>query len=99
MSGKIVQVVARVTAKSEKASEVASILRELVGPTRKETGCVSYRLFQNNSDPADFVFIEEWASDAAIDAHLGMAHLHAAIGKAMPHLTKAPDICRFSLLE
>jgi quinol monooxygenase YgiN len=99
MNGKTVQVVARFTAKPEKAEEVRSILRELVGPTRNEEGCTNYQLFQNNADRSDFVFIEEWTSHADLDAHSKTPHLHNALARAVPLLAKKPDISRYSLIE
>ncbi|WP_219907486.1 antibiotic biosynthesis monooxygenase [Nitrosospira sp. Nsp2] len=30
-----------------------------VEETRKERGCVSYQLFQNEADPSDFTVVEE----------------------------------------
>jgi quinol monooxygenase YgiN len=99
MESKSVQVVARITAKPGKEEVVAAILRGLVGPTRRENGCVSYQLFRNNSDASDFVFIEEWTSDAALDAHLKTPHLLDAVAKVTPLVAKATDISRYSLVE
>ncbi len=56
------RVIARVRAKTEHIAQVREILAALVEPTRRELGCVSYELLQNSSDPADFVFVEKWAS-------------------------------------
>ncbi len=48
------RVVARLPAKKDKVDEVKTILRGLIGPTRKEKGCITYELLQNKVDPADF---------------------------------------------
>jgi quinol monooxygenase YgiN len=99
MGGETIRVVARITAKPEKVAELASILRDLVGPTRKETGCISYQLLGNKTDAGDFVFVEEWTSDAALDAHLASPHLQRALSKATSLLAKTPDIRRYSLID
>jgi quinol monooxygenase YgiN len=90
-----VHVVARIVAQRGKEKDLESVLRELVAPTRKEKGCVSYRLLVNPKDAADFTLVEEWASDAAIDQHVGTPHLQAALAKAGPLLGAAPDIRRY----
>ena len=92
------RVVATITAQPDKADELKSILLGLMAPTRAEAGCLSYQLLQNNSDPSDFVFVEEWTSDAAIDEHMTTAHLQDAITQAQSLLAKAPDIRRYSVV-
>jgi quinol monooxygenase YgiN len=99
MGGEAVRVVAQFTAKPEKVADLAAILRELVGPTRKEKGCISYQLLRNNVDSGDFVFVEEWTSNDALDAHLATPHLQNALAKATPLLAKDPDISRYSVVE
>ena len=80
------RVVARIKSKPDTVSEVHDLLSGLVGPTRKEEGCVSYELLQNRADPTDFTFVEEWASDAALEAHFATEHIRNA-------LLKVPDLC------
>jgi quinol monooxygenase YgiN len=63
------RVIARVRAKTEYVAQVRDTLSALVEPTRRESGCLSYELLQNGSDPTDFVFVEQWASAAAERAH------------------------------
>ena len=93
------RVVARVTARTETVAQVRSILSELVEPTRKESGCISYELLQNDSDPTDFTFVEEWESNGALDAHLGMPHFLKTVAAIEGLLATAPDIRRYSLLR
>ena len=97
MSKEGVRVVAKLTARPERAEELASVLLALVGPTRKEKGCMTYELLRNKADSSDFVFVEEWADDAALDAHLATPHLHEALAKAEPLLAAAPDVRRYVL--
>jgi quinol monooxygenase YgiN len=99
MASDSLRVVATVTAQSDKADELKSILLELVGPTRAEVGCLSYLLYQNNSDASEFVFIEEWTNDAALDLHLTTSHLQDALSRAQPFLARQPDIRRYSNVE
>jgi len=98
MASDSLRVVATVTAQPDKADELKSILLGLIAPTRAEAGCISYQLLQNNGDPSDFVFVEEWASDAALDQHMTTAHLQDAVSRAQSLFAKAPDIRRYSVL-
>ena len=99
MKNKSVRVVARITAQVGKFDELKSILLDLVEQTRKENGCISYQLLQNEADPGDFTFVEEWANDSAIDAHLTTPHVQDAFAKAASFIAKDPDIRRYSLMR
>lgn len=99
MSGEVVRVIARITAQLDKVAQLKSVLLGLVEPTRLEKGCVSYQLVQDKTDLAEFVFIEEWISDSAIDAHMTSAHVQAAFSKAQSLLAKAPDIRKYGVLR
>lgn len=59
MDERSLRVVARVKAKPDKVAEVREALAGLVAPTRREAGCVVYELLQNQTEPADFTFVEE----------------------------------------
>jgi quinol monooxygenase YgiN len=90
------RVILRLTAKPEKVEELKSVLAGLVAPTRKEPGCISYEILQNNADPCDFTFVEEWRDETAINSHWASAHVQAALAKGVPLLAAAPDDRRYS---
>lgn len=98
MSAHSLHVVARFTAKPEAVSEVARILSGLIGPSRKEPGCLRYELLQNQAGAAEFLFVEEWADDAALDTHLATAHLQEALVQVKPLLSKMVDVRKYSAL-
>jgi quinol monooxygenase YgiN len=72
-----IDVVAHIHAASEHLDEVRDVLQGFVGPTLAEEGCIRYDLFVDVSDAAKFTFIEEWASQAALDRHSQSAHITA----------------------
>lgn len=92
MPSSSLRVVARIKAKPEKVGEVRELLRGLIAPTRKESGCFSYELLQNTKDPTDFTFVEEWVSEAALASHAASDHLKAIGPKLHPVVVDAPDI-------
>jgi quinol monooxygenase YgiN len=99
MAQDTLRVIARVKARPGKADTLLSVLSSLVEPTRKEPGCISYKLLQNNEDPTDFALIEEWQSSAALESHFATKHFKDAIIK-MPNLVAAePDIQRYHLVS
>jgi quinol monooxygenase YgiN len=92
------RVVARVKARPGRVNELLSVLNSMVEPTRKEPGCISYELLQNNEDPTDFTLIEEWQSDTALQSHFATKHFKEALTK-MPNLIAAePDIRQYHLV-
>lgn len=98
MSNQTVCVVARIIALPEKIVELKAALLELVEPTRLEAGCIRYELLQNQSDPTDFTFVEEWTSNDAIDLHLSSAHIEVVDAKLDGLVAAEPDIRCYSLL-
>lgn len=93
------RVIARVRAKTEYVAQVRDILSALVEPTRRESGCLSYELLQNGSDPTDFVFVEQWASAAAERAHFVTSHISIALQRLAGLLAAEPEICRYTVMK
>ena len=98
MRSKTIRVVARLIAKPDRIDETLRALRALVEPTRAEDGCILYELTQNNDDPTDFTFVEEWTTDAALDTHLESDHIRKLQSVADDLLAAPPDVRRYTLL-
>ena len=94
-----IKVIARVAANPDSVDQVRSILTALVEPTRNESGCISYQLLHNRKNQTDFSFVEEWESDAAIDAHLTAKHIRDALTKVAGLVSEEPDIRRYSVVK
>jgi quinol monooxygenase YgiN len=92
-------VIARFQAKAGQESRLRRDLQSLLAPTRAEAGCINYDLHQSQSDPALFVFYENWTSQAALDAHFQTPHLQAFL-KLVPELTDgAPEITKWARVK
>lgn len=89
---KTITVVATFEARPGKEAELKSVLLSLVGPTRKESGCLNYDLHQLPENPARFLFHENWVSKAQLDAHLGNAQIQALLPRVGELCTGFPDI-------
>ncbi len=70
-----VRVLARIVARPESTDQVRQILLQLIPPTRAESGCLQYDLWQDPCEPNYFMFVEAWQSDTELDAHLDTEHL------------------------
>ncbi|WP_336058004.1 putative quinol monooxygenase [Nitratireductor sp. CH_MIT9313-5] len=68
-------VIANIHAKSGSTELVRDELLKLIAPTRKEEGCITYELHQDNKDPAHFTFVEMWESRELWQAHMKAPHL------------------------
>lgn len=98
MSKPTVRVVARLVAYPDTVEELKALLLSIIEPTRQEAGCIQYDLLQNQSDPTDFTFVEEWESNGLLDAHLASPHIQAAIARLNGIAAAPPDIRRYEQL-
>jgi quinol monooxygenase YgiN len=68
-----VYVIARSVARSGKENQLRGLLRDMLAPTRAESGCKLYELYESDS-PGRFYFYEIWESQAALEQHAVSAH-------------------------
>jgi len=67
-------VVGKITAKGTAIGKVRSQLVSLVEPSRKESGCIHYSLYQDKENPAVLVVYEKWESEKALADHMNTMH-------------------------
>lgn len=79
----MITLVAKLTAAEGKADELQAALTEMVNEVRSaEAGkATSYALHRLNEDPNVFMFYEQYADEAALEAHRTTAHMTAMNGK------------------
>jgi quinol monooxygenase YgiN len=91
-------VIAHVRAKPGQESRVRQLLEGLLAPTRAETGCMNYDLHQSQTDPALFVFYENWESEAHLDAHARSAHIQSFRKLADETLAEPVQITKWQIV-
>jgi quinol monooxygenase YgiN len=96
--GERIGVVAKVTARPDKAAEMRAVVLKLAEHSREEDGCIRYDVLQSAVEPCVFVLVEEWASNAHLDAHNLTPYVHEAIMKATPLAAAPLDVGRYTLL-
>lgn len=67
-------VVSKSIVKEDKVAEYKQKVIRLIDETRKESGCISYDLCEDMSNPHILTFIEKWESKQYLDAHMKTAH-------------------------
>ena len=78
-----VRVIARSVARKGKENQLRELLRGMLAPTRAESGCKLYELYESDSN-GRFYFYEIWDSQAALNQHAVIPHfkhLEQAIGE------------------
>lgn len=87
-----IHIVARLVARPDSIEALRPLLLGMLEPTRKEAGCIRYELINNRANPAEFLFVEEWASQEAINAHMETPHLQGLVVNASPLLAVPLDV-------
>ncbi len=70
-----IDVVAHLQAMPGCEDALRSVLESLVGPTRKEEGCLRYDLYVDLDSADKFTFVEEWESREAFVKHGQSEHI------------------------
>jgi quinol monooxygenase YgiN len=87
--GSKVLVVAQWEAKNDEADKVADILRRFIPQAQGEPGVKLFLIGRGKENPAQFLFYELFADDAAFTAHQASDHFKTLIaGEALPLLAK-----------
>ncbi len=86
------KVVVHFGASPGRTEALKQILMDLRAASRAEEGCMRFELWQNETTPSSFIFIEEWDSREHFNAHLKAAHLQEAKSRMAGLLREAQDI-------
>lgn len=84
-----VVIVASFTAKPESVDAVRAACTKAIEAVHDEPGCELYALHQTGDT---FVFIEQWADAAALQAHSTAPAIGTLLGEIGDHLAGAPDL-------
>ena len=92
-----VHVIATFFAEMGKEDDMERALLEMIEPTRREPGCIRYDLVRSlkGENYTEFVFLEEWESEAALDAHARTPHFQALRGRIKNLMGSLPRVNRY----
>src|ERR1700761_6802440 len=85
-------VVGRVRTDAARRERLIALGQQVAQASRDEAGCVGYRLYEDTEAENAFVFIEEWASEAALQEHFASSHIATFMSAFPETLTEPPDV-------
>ena len=91
-------VIAELVAKPGGEETLRSALVGFAKSAPQETGCISYRLLEDQAKPGRFLTYEEWASDGALMAHLTSPAMVAARPRLAAILAQPFMLTKLTLL-
>jgi quinol monooxygenase YgiN len=92
----MIETTIKMTVPVEKKKEVLQTVRAILGPIRREHGCISCNCYVDVEDENVLFFEEEWKAREDLENHLRSDHF-AVLNGAMRLLRVAPDI-RFNTI-
>jgi quinol monooxygenase YgiN len=90
----MIVVVGRVTTDAARRQELVRVGQAIASASREEEGCISYRVYEDTERANDFVVVEEWESQEALDRHFRTPHV-AEFMRALPAAIAGPPDVKF----
>ena len=75
----MISVLASIKLHEGQRAKFLEIFNANVPKVRQESGCIDYKLHQDNDDPAVFIFYETWESQAYLEKHMNSAHFKSYV--------------------
>ncbi len=88
----MIVVVGRVRTDDERREELIRIGQAVARASREEAGCIDYRLTEDSEVRNDFVFVEEWRDEAALQAHFATPHIATFMREILGAILGQPDV-------
>jgi quinol monooxygenase YgiN len=99
MSASIIHCVIDVFAKPQSTEKVRTALLTILEPTRKEDGCLKYKLFQNMADHCQFTLIGAWEHEDAFEDHLQSDHYRKVDSDIKNDVVKTTNVKRYKYIQ
>jgi quinol monooxygenase YgiN len=99
MSKSVIHCVIDFFVKPQSADKVCNILAGILEASRKEDGCLKFKLFENIGDPCQFTFIGAWENEDAFEDYLQCDHFCKAETDIKGDLLKKTDIKRYKYIQ
>ena len=92
-------IIAHLVARPNKIEDTKAFLLGLVAPTRSEIGCVNYDLHQDDENPAEFTFYENWTTRKDWDEHMELPHLKEFARRSDELFVEPPLIRKMTMIS
>jgi len=70
----------RVVAPQDRRDELIGAFKSIIGPTRVQAGCLGCRLYRDVADDNALIYVEEWASETALDRRIRSSEYRTVLG-------------------
>lgn len=88
----MIVVVGRVQTDADRRDGLIQVGQTVAKASREEQGCISYRMYQDTELESEFVFVEEWESDEALQRHFATSHVREFMQAILATLVAPPDV-------
>jgi len=61
-------------AKRDCIEELKDLLKGTIEKSKEEEGCLQYQVFQTKNNPVEFIVIDSWENEEALNAHYESEH-------------------------
>lgn len=83
---------ARFHARPGRAEALAGAIREVIGPSRAEPGCLEIHAFRSTHDADLFYIHSRWRDEAAFQVHDALPHTIEFVARVEPLLDHPLDV-------
>jgi quinol monooxygenase YgiN len=91
-------VLLRAKVEESKIDQFVCFIAELLSGTRDFPGCINIDIYQNDSNPEEFTFYENWESIEHYERYLAMRSEQGVMDTMASMLQTPPDIQHFKRL-
>ena len=88
----------RLLARGGEERAVEEALREVLGPSRQEPGCLSFQLFRSTREPRLFFIHSRWVDAVAFQKHAELAHTKRFLERVDVLLEQPREVARTELI-
>jgi quinol monooxygenase YgiN len=88
----MIVVVGRVQTDPQRREECVRVGQAVARASRAEAGCLAYAVHADTEDPNRVVFVEEWESQEALDAHFATEHVATFMAAIQATLAAPPEV-------
>jgi quinol monooxygenase YgiN len=92
-------IVAHLYVREDKLEEAKQFLLDLIAKSRSEAHCLDYHLHQDNDNPMEFTFYENWTDRAAWDRHMELPYLKELAQRRDEFFSQKSDIRMMTMIS
>ncbi len=96
----MIGVVAKLSVQDGRQAEFEQVAKDLMAKVKaNEAGCLTYQLYRAKGSDTDYIFMEQYASQDALDAHGKTEYFRAAGPGLGACLAARPEIAYYEIVE